>query len=306
MRKRESKQRNKFEQFIHNENTVGYIFAAPYILGFLAFTIIPMCISLYYSLTDYKITTAPNFIGLANYTRMVADSRFFKSIWVTLKYVVVAVPLKLVFALLVAVLLTKKTKLQGFYRSVYYLPSLIGGSVAVALVWKEIFAKKGLVSAIYTSIGLQPISWFGSQTWAFVPLVLMTVWQFGSSMIIFAAGLKQIPLDYYEASKIDGANSIRRFFSITLPCLSPIILFNLIMQLISGFMSFTQAFVITKGGPNDATNFISLYIYNQAFKYFDMGYASALSWILLLIITVLTAVIFKTSKHWVFYEAGEE
>ena len=164
---------------------------------------------------------------------------------------------------------------------------------------------KGLFNSILTSVGLDKISWFGDQRMAMVPLILMTVWQFGSSMIIFAAGLKEIPVSYYEAARIDGANKGQTFFKITLPCLSPIILYNLVMQTISAFMAFTQAFVITKGGPNDATNFYALYVYNQAFKYYDMGYASAMSWVMLVIIGLITLLIFKSSKKWVFSESAD-
>jgi len=221
-----------------------------------------------------------------------------------MKYVLISVPSKLCFALLIAMLLTRKTKLTGFYRSLFYVPSLIGGSIAVALVWKELFSRNGLINQALGILSIKPVSWFGDQRMAMIPLILMTVWQFGSSMIIFAAGLKEIPVTYYEAAKIDGANRLRAFLHITVPGLSPVILYNLIMQTISAFMSFTQAFVITKGGPNDATNFYALYMYDHAFKYYDMGYASAMSWVMLIIMSVITLIIFKTSKRWVFTEAG--
>lgn len=295
-----------FSKVLHNDNTVGYVFAAPFIIGFLGFTIIPMIISMYYSFTDYNMVAKESLVGFKNYARLFTDARFMKSVAVTLKYVIISVPLKLIFALFIAYLLTRRSKGTSIYRSLYYVPSLIGGSIAVALVWKELFASKGLINSILIFAGLEKISWFGSQKMAMIPLILMSVWQFGSSMIIFAAGLKEIPSTYYEAAKIDGANKIQSFARITLPCLSPIILYNLVMQTIAGFMAFTQAFVITKGGPNDATNFYALYVYNQAFKYYDMGYASAMSWVMLVIMSIITAVMFKTSKRWVFTEAGEE
>lgn len=295
-----------FKKFLYKENTVGYIFAAPFIIGFLGFTIIPMFVSFYYSFTDYSIVQKENWVGLQNYIKLFQDERFTNSIVVTLRYVLLSVPLKLIFALLIAFLLTRDTKLVGFYRALYYLPSLIGGSVAVALVWKELFARKGLINLNLQALGISTVNWFGDVKYAIVPLILMTVWQFGSSMLIFAAGLKEIPSTYYEAAKIDGANGAQSFFKITLPCLSPVILFNLVMQLISGFMAFTQAFVITSGGPNDATMFYALYVYKQAFKLREMGYASAMSWVMLVIMASITLVVFKTSKHWVFYEAGEE
>jgi len=298
-------QNRKFYKFLHNTNTVGYIFAAPFIIGFLGFTIIPMITSMYYSFTDFNLVSQEQWVGLKNYIRLFSDQRFQKSVRVTLIYVFTSVPLKLVFALLIAYLLTKRTKAASFYRSLYYIPSLIGGSIAVSLVWKELFSTKGLINSLIESLGGTKISWFGDQKVAMIPLIIMTVWQFGSSMIIFAAGLKQIPTTYYEAARIDGANKFQTFFKITIPCLSPIILYNLVMQTISGFMAFTQAFVITKGGPNDATNFYALYVYNQAFKYYDMGYASAMSWVMLVVMSLITLIIFKTSKSWVFTEAGD-
>lgn len=299
------KKKMSLNKILHNDNTVGYVFAAPFIIGFLGFTIIPILVSLYYSFTNYNLTTSETWIGLQNYARLFQDARFLKSVRVTLIYVLTSVPLKLIFALFIAYLLTKKSRGVTFYRSLYYVPSLIGGSIAVALVWKELFSTRGLINSLFMSVGLEKVSWFGDQKMAMIPLVLMSVWQFGSSMIIFAAGLKEISPTYYEAAKIDGANKRQIFTRITLPCLSPIILYNLVMQTISAFMSFTQAFVITRGGPNDATNFYALYVYNQAFKYYDMGYASAMSWVMLIIMSLITFLIFKSSKRWVFSEAGE-
>lgn len=289
---------------MNNDNTVGYIFAAPFIIGFLCFTIIPMLVSLYFSFTKYNMISSPQWIGFDNYIRLfVEDARFYKSIGVTFYFVIVSVILKLTFALFIAILLTKKASLIGLYRAIFYLPSLIGGSVSVALVWKQLFASKGLINNIIASMGLERVSWFGDERLAIWPLILMAVWQFGSSMIIFAAGLKQIPVTYYEAATIDGANSVKKFFYITIPSLSPVILFNLVMQIIASFMSFTQAYIISNGlgDPNDATNFIALYTYNQAFKYLNMGYASALAWVLLIIIGFMTFLVLKSSRRWVFY-----
>jgi multiple sugar transport system permease protein len=288
--------------FLQNENVVGYLFAAPFIISFLCLTMIPMALSLYYSFCNYKIASAPVWVGLKNFSDLMKDATFGNSLLVTIQYVIIGVPLKLVFALLVAMLLTKPTRMQGFYRAVYYIPSLIGGSVAVALVWKQLFGSRGPVVTLIKAMGVKNFSFFGSTVWAFVPLVLCNAWQFGSSMLIFASGLKQIPKDYYEAAEIDGASTVQRFFSITLPILSPIILFNLIMQLISGFMTFTQAQIITDGGPNYATNYIALNIFKEGFSYQRMGYACAQSWIMLLIMAAITGIIFKTSSHWTFYE----
>lgn len=297
--------RTRWNRFIYNNNTVGYVFASPFIIGFLIFTIIPMISSLYYSFTDYDMISEAKYIGWTNFINLFQDERFMNAIKVTLVYVFFSVPLKLAFALFIAFLLTRSSRLVSFYRSLYYLPSLIGGSVAVALVWKELFARKGFINLNLEKLGIPTINWLGSMTAAKWPLILMTVWQFGSSMLIFAAGLKEIPTSYYEAAKIDRANSIQSFFHITIPCLSPVILFNLVMQLISGFMVFTQAYVITGGGPNDATMYYALYVYKQGINNRHMGYASAMSWVMLIIMSVITAVVFKTSKHWVFDESAE-
>ena len=262
-----------------------------------------MISSLYYSCTDYNMIDKETWIGIKNYINLFKDERFINSIKVTLEYVFFSVPLKLAFALFIAFLLTRPSKAVSFYRSLYYLPSLIGGSVAVALVWKELFARKGLINVNLGKLGIDAVNWFGNMSTAKWPIILMTVWQFGSSMLIFAAGLKEIPSSYYEAAKIDGANGWQSFWKITMPCLSPIILFNLIMQLISSFMVFTQAFVITGGGPNDATMYYALYVYKQGINNRNMGYASAMSWVMLVIMSVITLIVFKTSNHWVFNES---
>lgn len=293
------------KKFWYNDNTVGYIFSLPFIIGFLAFTLIPIAVSMYYSVTDYKLGQTPAFIGIQNYLDLLKDERFINSVKVTLIYVVTSVPTKLIFALFVAYLLTQGRRGVTFYRSLYYVPSLIGGSIAVALVWKTIFSRKGLANTILASLGLQKLSWLGDPKLSMGILVLMSAWQFGSSMIIFAAGLKEIPGSYYEAAEIDGANKWQRFLRITLPCLSPIILYNLVMQTITAFMAFTQAFVITQGGHNDATNFYALYVYNHAFKWSNMGYASAMSWLMLVLISLITFILFKSSKFWVFSEADQ-
>ena len=232
---------------------------------------------------------------MTNFLRFLQDEGFLIALAFTLKYVVISVPLKLAFALLVAYLLTRSSRMVTFYRALSYLPSLVGGSVAVALVWKQLFARKGLFNNVLAGMGLSTINWFGGQQLALYPLILMSVWQFGSSMIIFAAGLKEIPTTYYEAARIDGARGYQMFFRITLPCLSPIILYNLVMQTISAFMTFTQAMIITGGGPNNSTMLYALYVYNQAFKYNDMGYACAMSWFMLVVMGLITFIIFKTS-----------
>ncbi|MCR5767556.1 MAG: sugar ABC transporter permease [Lachnospiraceae bacterium] len=297
---------DRIRKFFNNDNTVGYVFAMPFILGFLGFSLIPMITSFVYSFTDMTFGSSEiRFIGLENFKELLHDDIFLKSLKVTFKYVIISVPLKLTFALLVAFLLTRKSRMVTLYRSLYYIPSLVGGSVAVALVWKQIFARKGLFNVVWKQIfGAEAaVNWFGDERLAMYPLILVSVWQFGSSMIIFAAGLKEIPESYYEAAMIDGANGFQRFFRITLPCLSPIILYNLIMQTISAFMVFTQAQIITEGKPNNATMMYALYVYNNAIKYSKMGYACAMSWVMLVIMSIVTFFIFKTSRKWVFSEA---
>lgn len=290
--------------FWHQNNVVGYVFSAPFIIGFLVFTIVPILVSMYYSVTDYRLGQAAHFIGIRNYLELFGDARFMNSVRVTLIYVLISVPVKLSFALFIAWLLTQRHGGVTLYRSLYYVPSLIGGSIAVALVWKTIFSRRGLANTVLAAFGLPRLSWFGNPATAMGILVAMAAWQFGSSMIIFSAGLKEIPLSYHEAAQIDGANRRQRFLWITLPCLSPIILYNLVMQTITAFMAFTQAFVITQGGPNDTTNFYALYVYNHAFKWSNMGYASAMSWVMLVLISLITYILFRSSRFWVFSEAS--
>ncbi|MCL2573106.1 MAG: sugar ABC transporter permease [Defluviitaleaceae bacterium] len=290
-------------RFMNKDAVAGYIFAAPFIIGFLFLMVGPMGMSLYYSFTNFQLGRVPTWIGLDNYSRLFFNNftDFHNSVMVTFRFVFLSVPVRMVFGLMIAYVLTRKMKGVHFYRSVYYLPTLIGGSIAVALVWGQLFQENGVVYNIFEAVGLSGVAWFDSVSLAIYPLVLMNVWQFGAAMIIFAAGLKDIPESYYEAAEIDGANKWQAFFKITLPCLSPIILYNLVMQTISAFMTFTQAFVITNGGPAGGTNFVALYIYQHAFVWRNMGYASAMSWILLLIIAVSTAIILLTSKRWTFY-----
>jgi multiple sugar transport system permease protein len=293
-----------------NDNVVGYVFIAPFVLGFLIFTLYPIVSSLYYSFTQYNLLDPPEWIGFGNYQRMfLDDEQLMKSFRVTFSYVFASVPLRLAFALIVAMLLNKTARGIGLYRSTYYLPSLIGGSVAVSIMWIQIFGDKGLLNSVLGLIGIQTnTSWIGNPSTALWTLIALSVWQFGSSMLIFLAGLKNIPQSYYEAADVDGANGWQRFFKITIPLLSPIILFNLIMQTISGFMTFTPAYVISKGegGPLDNTLLYSLYLYRRAFAFLEMGYASAMAWVMLIIIGIIAFSIFKSSAYWVHYESKGE
>jgi multiple sugar transport system permease protein len=309
-------------------NAVAYMFLLPWLIGFFILTLYPMLYSLYLGFTDYDFTKpdSTQFIGLANYMKMFGsvfdaqaitaptgevmrvDPYYMKSLSVTFIYVFVSVPIKLAFALFVAMLMNQKLRFIPLYRAIYYIPTLLGGSVAVAVLWRKLFEKDGLLNAILGSFGFTDLpGWITNPKYALSTLILLTVWQFGSSMIIFLAGLKQIPYEYYEAASIDGANKKKQFFTITIPLLSPIILFNLIMQMISAFQAFTQAYIIGggKGGVMNSTLFYTLHLYIQGWTYHEMGYASAMAWILLLIIGVLTAIIFKTSDNWVSYGSGE-
>ncbi|MCA0757737.1 sugar ABC transporter permease [Paenibacillus sp. N4] len=286
------------------QNATAYLFLLPWLIGFFCLTAGPMLGSLYLSLTKYNLLSPPTWLGLDNYVQIFTqDDTFSGSLMLTFKYVFISVPLRLAFALLVAVALNKGIRALGIYRTIYYIPSLLGGSVAIAIVWRQIFDGTGVVNKALSLFGIQGPSWISHPDYIVHTIVTLSVWQFGSAMVIFLAGLKQIPADLYEAAEVDGARKRNQFFSITLPMLSPVIFFNLIMSVIHSFQAFTPAFVIGdgRGGPLDATMFYTLYLYLKGFSFFDMGYASALAWIMLLIIGVLTAVIFVTSKYWVFY-----
>ncbi|MGM0875783.1 MAG: carbohydrate ABC transporter permease [Bacillota bacterium] len=288
------------------QNVKGYLFISPFIIGFLAFTFIPILTSLYLSFTKYNLFAPPTWIGLENYKKMfTADPRYWQSLKVTLIYVFAGVPLRLGFALLVAMILNTASRAVGLYRSLFYLPSLIGGSVAVAIMWRNIFGDEGIINLFLGLLGIPDVRWFGDPVAALWMLIFLSVWQFGSSMLIFLAGLKSIPATYYEAASVDGASFWQKFMKITLPMLSPVILFNTIMQTIAAFMTFVPAFIISKGtgGPLDGTLLYSLYLFIQGFEFFNMGYASAMAWIMLIIVGLLTAIIFFSSRYWVHYES---
>ncbi|WP_270166633.1 carbohydrate ABC transporter permease [Paenibacillus sp. SYP-B4298] len=283
------------------------LFLSPWLIGLLLLTIGPMAASLYFSLTDYSILSHPVWLGLDNYVELFTnDKLFLTSLKVTFTYVFVSVPLKLIFALAVALLLNKGMRGLGIYRTIYYIPSLLGGSIAIAMLWRKMLGGDGLVNQVLLKVGIHAPDWVANPSYAIYSIVLLSVWQFGSSMIIFLSGLKQISGDYYEASSVDGAGKIRQFFSITLPVLTPVIFFNLVMQMITSFQSFTQAFVISNGsgGPLNSTLMYSLYLYKKGFAFFQMGYASAMAWVLLALIGVFTFVVFRSSTAWVHYEDG--
>ncbi|GAA3556232.1 sugar ABC transporter permease [Kribbella ginsengisoli] len=286
------------------ENLAAYLFLSPWLLGLFVITIGPMLASLYLAFTDYNLIQSPEWIGLQNFTRMLSDERLHNSLRVTFTYVFVSVPIQLSIALLLAVVLDRGVRGMAFYRSIFYLPSLLGSSVAIAVLWRQVFGTEGLLNQVLATIGIDGKGWISDPSTALGTLVVLNVWTFGSPMVIFLAGLRQIPAMYYEAASVDGAGVLRRFFSITLPLLTPIIFFNLVLQIIHAFQSFTQAFVVSggTGGPSDSTMFFTLYLYDRGFGHFDMGYASAMAWFLLVIIGIFTAVNFFASKYWVFYD----
>lgn len=287
-------------------NSAGYLFLAPWLIGFFCLTLGPTLASLYLSFTDYDLLTPPYFTGLDNYEyAFFYDRRLGNALTVTFTYVLWSVPLKLAAALALAMILDRSVRGVGFYRATFYLPSLLGASVAIAVLWRQIFGAEGLVNQLlFLTTGLEGPAWVTHPDYALSTLIILAIWQFGSPMIIFLAGLRQIPQDLYEAASMDGASGWRQFRKITLPLLAPVIFFNMVLQTIEAFKAFTPAYIVSGGlgGPIDSTLFYSLYLYIEAFANLRMGYASALAWLLLIIIAVFTAVAFGTSKYWVYYE----
>lgn len=292
------------------ENRAGYGFIAPWLVGLAVFVVGPMAASLYFAFTDYNLLQPPQFIGIQNFVQMFTeDPRYMNAVRVTLTYVAVSVPLQLLFALLLALLLNRAISGVGVYRAAFYLPSLIGGSVAVAVLWRQVFGRGGLLNQALGALGVDAAtSWIGNPETALWTLVILNVWTFGSPMVIFLAGLRQIPSSLYEAAAVDGASPARQFLNITLPLLTPIVFFNIILQTIAAFQAFVPAYIISggRGGPADSTLFYTLYLYQRGFASFDMGYASAMAWILLLTIAIVTAAHFLFSRYWVFYGDDEK
>ncbi|HVY52333.1 MAG TPA: sugar ABC transporter permease [Devosia sp.] len=286
-------------------NGPGYLFLLPWFIGFFGLTVGPILISFLLSFTDFDLLTPPRWAGASNYVRMfTADPKFVASMRVTFAFVIFSVPLKLAFALGVALLLNRGMKGLPVYRAIFYLPSLLGASVAIAVLWRRLFAGDGLVNQALALIGIQGPAWISNPRYSLWTLIILAVWQFGSPMIIFLAGLRQIPQDLYEAASLDGASRWRVFWKVTLPLLTPVVFFNAIVQTIDAFKSFTPAFIISggTGNPINSTLFYTLYLYQEAFGFLRMGYASALAWVLLAIVAIFTAFSFLTSRYWVHYE----
>lgn len=283
----------------------GLFYVLPFVIGLLVFQLYPFLASFFYSFTDLSIANDWSWVGLSNYIKsFTADRDFWNSLKVTGIYVFIAVPCKLVFALFIAMVLNMKIRGIRFFQTLYYIPSILGGSVAVSVIWRFMFSHDGLVNTLTSYLDLPALDWLGSKALALPTVSLLAVWQFGSSMVLFLVGLKQIPVSLYEAASIDGASKVHQFFKITLPMLTPTVLFNVIMQTIGAFQEFTSAFIITGGGPMNSTYMYGMMLYNNSFKYYKMGYASAQSWILFIIIMAVTGLLFLSSKKWVYYEDG--
>jgi multiple sugar transport system permease protein len=287
------------------ETIIGWLFVGPAVLGFLLWVVGPMIYSAWLSLTDWDLLSPPRFIGLENFARMFRDPLFGKSMVVTIIYTVFHVPLTLILAFAVAMLLNTKIRGIAFFRTLYYLPSIVP-AVANAVLWVWIFNSEfGLLNMVLRMLGMKKVLWLQDPNTALASLIIMSLWNMGGVMIIFLAGLNGIPEQLYEAAKIDGAGHWGNFRFITIPLMTPVIFFNLILQIIGSFQVFTAGFLVTAGGPNYATNFYVLYLFNNAFSFFDMGYAAALAWVLFFIVLALSTIVYRSGNRWVYYEDAE-
>jgi multiple sugar transport system permease protein len=296
----------RFSRRARQENLIGYLFFSPWLIGLLAFNVIPIILAVYYSLTKYSVLQAPEWIGLGNYHEMfVVDELFWKALYNTVYYAAFSVPLSLILAIMLAMLLNFKTPGQSFFRATFFLPSIVP-VVAASVVWAWILHPEyGLVNDLLARVGIPGPPWLSSEVWSKPAFILMSLWGIGPTTIIFLAGLQDIPQHLYEAAEIDGANLFQQARHVTLPLLTPTIFFNLVIGLIGAFQVFTQVFIISEGGPVWSTLFYVLYLYNQGFQYFNMGYASALAIVLFIIILILTAIVQTTSRRWVYYEGAQ-
>lgn len=291
---------------MYENRKVGFLFVLPFVLGVLGFKLFPFVMSFALSFTQYDVFSPPEFIGLQNYAEIATQDKVFRqSLGVTLLFVLLAVPLRVGFALFIAHVLNFKLRGINFFRSAFYLPSILGGSIAVAVLWRFIFSQHGLVNSVLGRLGLEPILWLANEHYSIWTIVTLFTWQFGSSMVIFLAALQNVPQSLYEAAEIDGASKWQQFTRITVPLITPVIFFNLIMQLVHGFQEFNGPYMVTEGGPLHSTYLLSLYIYEECFKYFNLGYGAALSWVMFALIGALSAFSFWSSKYWVFY-SGEK
>jgi multiple sugar transport system permease protein len=281
----------------------GYLFIAPAVIGFLLFTLFPMLASFALSFTEYNLLSSPTWIGVDNYVKMARDEFFWRSLRITATYALIGLPLGLVFSLVVALLLNQQVPGISIWRSLYVLPSVLSGA-AVVVLWRWLFNPEfGLLNVVLDSVGIDGPNWLGDTRWALPSLILVGLWGFGGTMLVYLAGLQGIPNELYEAVEVDGGNAWHKFRTVTLPMLSPIILFNLVIGLIGAFQYFTEPYGLTEGGPENSTLVYMLYLYRNAYQYFDMGYASAMAWVLFLLVLVLTLLIFRSTPMWVHYES---
>ena len=283
----------------------GLLFIAPWLIGFITLQAYPLIMSFYYSFTDFSILKPGKWVGLQNYINLFTKDKYFlKSCGITVKYALMAVPMKLIMALAVAMLLNMKLKGINMFRTIYYLPSIMGGSVAISVLWRFLFMKEGTINNLLAKFHIPAVNWLGDPDVALVTIALLVVWQFGSSMVLFLASLKNVPTELYEAAEMDGASKWKQFWTITIPMITPIIFFNLIMQIIHAIQESTSAFIITNGGPNHGTYLLGVKIYEDSFKNLKMGMASAESWVMFVAIMLITLLVFKSSSAWVFYNDG--
>ena len=281
---------------------MGFVLILPWLIGFCIFKLYPFVSSLVYSFTDYDLFKGvQNVVGFQNYIDAFTKAKNVKALKVTFTYAFMTVPLKLIFALFIAYILNFKIKGVGLFRTAYYVPSILGGSVAIAVLWKALFKNDGVVNTILTMLGFESINFLADKNWALFIICLLRVWQFGSAMVLFLAALKGVPEDLYEAASIDGATKGRQFLSITIPLISPVIFYNLVTQLVQAFQEFNGPYIITNGGPRNATTLISVFVYNTAFKDYKVGMSSAMAWVMFVIVMVLTVIAFVSQKKWVYY-----
>lgn len=282
----------------------GFIYIVPWLIGFLVFKVYPFASSLVYSMSDFHLFKGTSEWGFMNYETIFTNRKILTSLSTTFKYSFITVPLKLIVSLFIAYILNFRIKAVNLFRTAYYIPSILGGSVAIAVLWKALFRDEGLVNAALGFLGITGPSWLSDPNYALFIICLLRVWQFGSAMVIFLAALKGVPEDLYEAATLDGASKWRQFFTITLPLISPVIFYNLVTQLCQAFQEFNGPYIITQGGPRNSTTLVSLLVYNYAFKQNEMGMASALAWVMFIIVMAFTVIAFLSQKYWVYY--GDE
>ena len=281
---------------------MGFVLILPWLIGFCIFKLYPFVSSLVYSFTDYDLFKGvQNVVGFQNYIDAFTKAKNVKALKVTFTYAFMTVPLKLIFALFIAYILNFKIKGVGLFRTAYYVPSILGGSVAIAVLWKALFKNDGVINTILAMLGFESINFLADKNWALFIICLLRVWQFGSAMVLFLAALKGVPEDLYEAASIDGATKGRQFLSITIPLISPVIFYNLVTQLVQAFQEFNGPYIITNGGPRNATTLISVIVYNTAFKDYKVGMSSAMAWVMFVIVMILTIIAFVSQKKWVYY-----